>query len=407
LGKSPASPIRRAPLDWLRARRYYTLIFAVWLLGLLAFTVTAPEERVVVVHWANGHMMDYENLFPTFVIAFNQSDSETATGKAIEVHVFKANSGEITGELQARITHNAALDAGKPDPTIVTPAADHWVNDVDQLLGLPVLDTEDVEVIASTYVGIVTSREMAQCLGWPQKEIGFADIVSLATDPQGWSHHPCARPEWGEEALVAFTYPARSSTARSVLYTLFSIASGKPIAELKLEDVSRPDVAEYVKRFQSAIDCYVPDTLDLNLKILTNPPCAHFYFIAEDNLVKLYQGKIEVPPGDTSIATHLERDMVMIYPKEGAIIHNHSAMVVHADFVSADQMDAAIKWIAFLKGDRQQRALMQDGFRTTTAAICIAPLGSPFSQCASSPNGVIHPDQISPEVGAAILKVWD
>ncbi len=405
--KSPASPIARASFEWLRARRYYALISAVWLFGLLAITMTAPQQDVVVVHWANGHLMDYENLLPSFVKAFNQSRPETASGKDVKVHVFKANSGEITGELKARITYGAALDHSKPNPTIVTPAADHWVNDVNETLGQLVLETEGVDVIASTYVGIVTSREMAQCLGWPQKEIGYADIVALAIDPQGWSGYACAKPEWGREALVAFTYPARSSTARSVLYTLYSIVARKPIADLNLEDVSRLDVAEYVKRFQSAIDCYVPDTLDLNLKILTTPPCAQFYFIAEDNLVKLYQGKVDVPLGDRSIAAHLERDMVMIYPKEGTIIHNHSAFMVHASFVSANQTEAAAKWIAFLREDTQQRALMQDGFRSTTAAACIAPLGSPFSQCASTPKSIIYPDRISPEVAAAILKAWD
>jgi Ca-activated chloride channel family protein len=397
----------RASFEWLRAHRYYALISTVWLFGLLAITMTAPGQNVVVVHWANGHLMDNENLLPSFAKAFNQSHAETASGNEVRVHVFKANSGEITGELQARIKLGAALDTRKPNPTIVTPAADHWVNDVDQLLGQPVLDIEGVEVIASTFVGIVTSREMAQCLGWPQKDIGFADVVALAIDTQGWSGYACAKPEWGREALVAFTYPARSSTARSVLYTLYSIVAGKPIADLNLEDVSRADVAQYIKRFQSAIDCYVPDTLDLNLKILTTPPCAQFYFIAEDNLVKLYQGKVDVPAGDRSIAAHLERDMVMIYPKEGTIIHNHSAFLVHAGFVSDDQVEAAAKWIEFLRQDTQQRALMQDGFRPTASAACIAPLGSPFSQCASTPKSVLNPERISPDVAAAILKAWE
>jgi len=108
---------------------------------------------------------------------------------------------------------------------------------------------------------------MAECLGWPQRQFGFVDIVELATDPAGWSRYACAKPEWGREALLAFTYPSRSSTARSVLCTLYATAVGRLAAELTIEDVTRPAVVQYVKRFQSAVDCYVPDTLDLNVKI--------------------------------------------------------------------------------------------------------------------------------------------
>ena len=116
---------------------------------------------------------------------------------------------------------------------------------------------------------------------------------------------------------------------------------------------------------------------------------------------------MELPPGDRSIASHLERDMVMIYPREGTIIHNHSAFKVRADYVSTDELDAAGKWIAYLKRDAQQRALMQDGFRPAAGAVCIAPLGSPFSQCASTPRNVIYTERIAPEVAATILRAWD
>jgi hypothetical protein len=192
-----------------------------------------------------------------------------------------------------------------------------------------------------------------------------------------------------------------------VLFGLYSVAAGKPADQLTLADVGRAGVAQYVKRFQSSIDCLVPDTLDLNLKILSTPACAHFYFIAEDNLVKLYQGKIAVPANDRSIARHLERDMVMIYPEEGSIVHNHTSFLVHADFVDAGREDGAGKWTDFLRQDIQQRALMQEGFRPTTGTPCIDPLGSPFTQCANRTLNVIYPDHIDPEVAVAILKAWD
>ena len=381
-------------------------IGAVWAMGLVAMIASIPAQPVVITHWANGHMMDRPTLLPAFAEEFNDAGYRTKSGNRIEVRLTRANSGEIAGELRSRVLDGSPIDRGKPDPTLVTPAADHWIVDLNFALGRQVLDQDATETVATTYIGIVTSREMAECLGWPERDIGFADVVELASDPRGWSNYPCAKAEWGREALLAFTYPSRSSTARSVLYTLYSIAANKPAEDLTIDDVKRPDVVQYVKRFQSAIDCYVPDTLDLNSKILTPPSC-HFFFIAEDNLVKLYQGKVSVMVGSTMVTRTLERDLVMIYPKEGAIVHNHSAFVVDAEFVGKEQSEAARTWISFLRAEPQQRAFMQEGFRRTTAGPCMDPLGSPFSPCADTPEKPIYPDRIDPEVAQAILEAWE
>jgi hypothetical protein len=382
-------------------------VVAVWLAGFIAIIATVPPRPVIVTQWANGHMMDSADLFPGFARQFNREDHKTQSGNPIEVRLTRANSGEIAGELKSRVLYGSAIDGGKPDPIIVTPAADHWVVDLNFALGREVLDTDSVETVATTYIGIVTSREMAECLGWPGLQIGFADIVKLASDQRGWSNYPCAKPEWGREALLAFTYPSRSSTARSVLYTLYSIAAGKPTEALTIADVTRPEVVQYVRRFQSAVDCYVPDTLDLDGKILTSPSCAQFFFIAEDNLVKLYQGKETVPVGTTTVRKTLDRDLVMIYPKEGAIIHNHSGFVVKADFVSKKQAEAARLWIGFLREEPRQQLFMQEGFRRTTAGPCVDPIGSPFSPCAFMPQNPIYPDKIDPEVAETILRGWE
>lgn len=383
-------------------------IAVVWSLGLGAMVATVPPEPVVVTHWANGHIMDRETLLPAFSREFTEAGHTTAGGRKIRIEPVRANSGEISAEIESRVLYGGPIDRKKTHPVVVTPAADHWVVDLNHALGRTVLDGSGAQPLATTYIGIVTSREMAECLGWPEKAIGFADIIDLASDAKGWSgYQHCAKPEWGREALLAFTYPSRSSTARSVLYTLYSIAAAKPAETLNLTDVNNPAVTLYVNRFHSAVDCYVPDTLDLNIKILSAPSCAHFYFIAEDNLVKLYQGKVSVPVGTTTVPKTLERDLVMIHPEEGAIIHNHSAFVIDADFVSSDQADAARLWIDFLRQEDQQRVFMQEGFRRVTNGACVDPVGSPFSPCARTPGNPIYPDRIDPAVASAILDAWE
>ena len=42
---------------------------------------------------------------------------------------------------------------------------------------------------------IAMPKPMAEALGWPDTPIGFADILALANDPQGWAKF--GHPEWG------------------------------------------------------------------------------------------------------------------------------------------------------------------------------------------------------------------
>ncbi len=374
--------------------RTFAAVALFWVVGVAAI-VGFPAPTVQVAQWANAHVMG-DQLLPAFAARFNAAGYRAPDGSVIQVTPTQANSGEITGRLRTM-----ALDgptSGETGPVLVTPAADHWMVDLTHDVGWPMADDRSTKPIATTYLGIVTTRDMAQCLGWPQREIGFEDIIRLGIQSNGWRQYPCAKPEWGSDVLLAFTYPDRSSTARSLLYTFYGIAAHKSVEELTLDDVRNPEVSGLIGAFQRRLNCYLPDTIDMNLKLVPVPTCAHFFFISEDNLVKLYQGKVA--------GKYLERDLVMIYPKEGAVVHNHSAFVLDTDWVSPSQRDAASIWVDFLRGEPQQRAFMQDGFRRVTPGPCIDPLGSPFSPCQTTPTRVIYPDRINPDVADEILSAW-
>ena len=260
--------------------------------------------------------------------------------------------------------------------------------------------------LARTWIGIATLREMAQCLGWPDREIGFGDIIALRANPRGWASCPTARAEWGQTPLLSFTDPDSSSTGRSMIYSLYSIAAGKSPDQLTPSDVTKPDVIEYVRRFQRVVDHYVPDTLILNSKIFLGPRYGHFFLIAEDNLVKLYQGKVEVEDVSGKSRRSLDRDMVFIYPKEGSPAHNHSAAVVKADWVTPEQTEAGQQWIDFLLEENQQQAFMQEGFRPGTAIPYARPAGSRFWPDPSKPTTTLNPDRIEPAAAHTIVTSW-
>ena len=142
----------------------------------------------------------------------------------------------------------------------MTPSSAHWLVTTNFEVGRSVVDLDNALSIVRPVIGIVTHEEMARCLGWPEKKIGFADIIELRRDPQGWARYACAKAEWGQRPLLAFTDPTTSSTGRSLLLSLYSFAANKAPEDLTVDDVNDPKVVAYVKEFQGLIEHYLIGT---------------------------------------------------------------------------------------------------------------------------------------------------
>jgi Ca-activated chloride channel homolog len=184
----------------LTRRRGLLALAAVWILGTATLfgLPTAgslnPANRVVVTHWAAGHLMP-EHLLPEFAREFNADRRTILSGKRIEVRVVGLDSYVQTERLVESARAGRVVDASAGEPTIATPTVDHWLAEVNHRVGRTVVDLSQTDELAVSWTGIATYREMAQCLGWPNREIGYADIVALRTDPRGWAPaRPPARP---------------------------------------------------------------------------------------------------------------------------------------------------------------------------------------------------------------------
>jgi len=390
-----------------------------WLIALCSiiwwpWTGVSPSGTVQLVHWANGHIAGDPVLLNAFANRFNAVERRTAAGNLIVVKPFLVNSGQIEQELISRIQGKGGIRRDLPNPTLVTPVAEHWLYDINDTADSAVVETGGAKSLASSWIGIATFKDMAECLGWPAKDIGYEDIVALSADPAGWeSRNTCARSAWGRQPRLAYTDPNTSSTGRTVLYTLLSIATGKPPEQLTLEDVADERVVGYLRRFQAQVDHYVPDTLLLNCEIFGGPDYGHFFPLAEDNLVKLYEGTIvqtdpslePLFPCNQPSGTRIN-NMVMIYPREGAAAHTHPAALVKANWVTDEQREAAQMWIAFLREDEQQRQFMQEGFRPSTQLPVGCPICADYGVQTNGPKIWIDPNHIPPKVGQQAVAAW-
>ena len=377
-----------------------------------------PEPTVEVVHWATGHLFR-DDLLPNMATEFNQRGYKSESGKRIVVEVVNDPSSLQAEDLLPRVTGGGRLEAvccpaqskPHPDPTIVSPSSAHWLVRVNHEAGRNVVDPKAARSIARAYIGIVTYRDMATCLGWPDREIGYADIIELRRDPRGWKKYGCAKPSWGERPLVAFTDPRTSSTGRSVLFALYAMAADKPPEALTLESVSSPEVVGRVREFQGLIDHYFIGTTVMNTKIYQGPRFGQFFLMPEDNLIHLYEGTERAYfGGSKQKAPPITRPMVMIYPKEGSMARNNCACIVDAAWVTPEQVAGAEKWIDFIREDKQQRAFMRAGFRPVTDI----PLTDPNSKISSrygldprTPAVTMDVALIEPAVANAIDGSWE
>ena len=224
-----------------------SLIATLWVIGIAGslvawtFWLEPREPTIEVEHWATGHLMrEGENirLLPVMAEQFNQAGHRTRAGLRIVVKVHNVPSELIAEYLAPRVKSGRRIDLtgltggyvkpGYSDPTVVTPSSAHWLVTVNHEVGQNVVDLGSAQSIVRPIIGIVTYEEMARCLGWPEKELGYTDILALRADPEGWAKYDCARPQWGQRPLVAYTDPTTSSTGHSLLLGLYSIAAKNP-----------------------------------------------------------------------------------------------------------------------------------------------------------------------------------
>jgi Ca-activated chloride channel family protein len=390
-----------------------TLVVIGILLAVLGVTIGLHQrgtgDTVEVVQWGNGHVM-WSQLFPGMAKRFNESNYKTKSGKTIVVKVENVGSAEQSDELISRIKTGRAMNGALSDPTIVTPSSADWLVRANYETASTVIDISNSKTIAKSYVGIVTYEDMARALGWPDKEIGYADIIALRDNPQGWASVPGAKVEWGQEPLFAFTDPITSTTGRSVLFGLYGIGASETPEQLTLVDITDPQVTAYVREFQNLIDHYMIGTIPLNTKVAQGPRYGHFFLMPEDNLISLYDGGLDVYVGGKTVKMKpITERMVMIYPKEGSMVRNNIAGVVQAPWVTAEQRESAQAWIDYLLQEDQQRTFLSAGFRPAIDLSLNDPaskITSAYGLTAEPKTPLLTPEKIDPAVAAAIEKSW-
>ncbi len=393
--------------SFLGSSAFRYLAIALFLVAVVAVFVAVPsltpfkaKDEVRITMWTSGEKMTYLK----DVVAQYNKDQHLLDGskKKIHVDVVQVNSGPMSDYLVGKIRDGVEFPDGVPAPQIISPSVDSWLTRINYLTQQQVFDMQDTKALALTPVVIAMYEEMARCLGWPAKELGWSDIIALAQSPDGWAAYPCAKAEWGKKPLLAWTDPSVSSTARSALFATFSAAAGKPAELLTQADVHDPKVQQYVHNLQSAVDHYFPETLKLQAKLFDGPKFVQFVPLEEYSLVWLKDGLIS----DGTSTRPLDRRMVAIYPKEGTVWHNNPGGILrNVPWSSQEQQQAAAQFVDFLLQPAQQAKAADKGFRSANPSVASGPkISAEYGIDPKQPTRLLG--AVDPAVAEEILNSW-
>jgi Ca-activated chloride channel family protein len=393
-------------------RNLVRILVAVGFIGALAFFfLFYPTQKVEVLIWTSG---EKQNVLKPALEEFNKQGRTVLVGSrryTVQAKSVTVNSGEMYTHLVRRLNQGVAFpERTGGEPTVVSPSTSDWLAQVNLDTRRPVFDFAEMPSIVRTPVVIFTFREMAECLGWPAKPIGWSDIIALKESPQGWAACPTAKAEWGRKPRVAFTDPAVSSTARSTLQLLYQAAAGKSGSNLTLADVRSAKTQNYVRRFQATVDHYYPETLKLQTKIFQGPRFVHFAPLEEYNLPWLYQGRVnaESVPGGQVVQrpiTDAGYEVVALYPKEGTVWHDNPFAIPNAGWVTLQQRAAAQVVREYLLTEAVQKQFMAWGFRPGSNLPFADALNTSLGINPSEPKKLLG--RLNPEVARAIQNSWE
>jgi Ca-activated chloride channel family protein len=293
-----------------------------------------------------------------------------------------------------------------PTPQVWSPASSSWVSllrDRATDRAITVADGPQPS-IAQTPLVLAMPRPLAEALGWPDKPIGWADVLNLTKDSRGWGS--VGHPEWGKFRLGK-TNPHFSTSGLNATIGAYFAATGRS-SDLTEADLTDPRVLAFVKGVESGVVHYGDTTLTFlsNLADADRRGLGQSYVSAvavEEKSV--YDYNTGNPTGDPKLigkGAKPKVPLVAVYPKEGTLLSDNPYAVL--DNASPEQQKAAADFLAYVRESAQQKRFTDAAFRTYEGRP-----GPPVSRA----NGMLPDaklaviDPPASNVMAKALTAWD
>lgn len=310
------------------------------------------------------------------IAAFNRSRAQV-NGRPVIVEGINKSSGAARTEIKN----------GQLKTTIWSPSASTWLEVLKYESSNPNVAVSSQPLVLTPVV-ISMWRPMAEAMGWPDKPIGWSDMLALIENPQGWGAY--GHPEWGRFSW-GHTDPEISTTALSTLLAEFYAATGKQ-RDLTVADIQKPESQEFIRKLGQGIKHYGYNTL-----------------VFSENMRKFGMGYISAFPMEEVTLIDFNKNknpptpLVAIYPREGTFWHDNPFIIMAS--ASEQEQRAAELFYDFLLTEESQRLAMSYGFRPANVNVALADPISPAYGV--QPQGVQSVLPVPPaEVIVAAKNAW-
>jgi Ca-activated chloride channel family protein len=333
-----------------------------------------------------------ENWINDVVPTFNRQHYVACDGP-ITVNAIPIGSGDSMEQI---------LD-GKIQPDIWSPAGSAWITILNDKWssthgGTPIVGSgaEDAVRLVTSPVVIAMWRDEAQALGWPQKAIGWSDIVKLSTDPRGWADY--GHPEWG---LFKFghTRPNLSNSGLDAIIAEAYAAVGK-VRDLTQSDITRASTRDFIASAETSVIHYGDSTGFFANEMFNNGPT----YLSADVMYESLVTEAYNPQLYPKVGTQFPQ-VVAIYPKEGTFYSDHPFVIPQASWVSPAQKAAAEVFRDYLLQPAQQQKALYYGFRSVLPSVTGAPIDAAHGVDPSQPMTVLPVPAAS--VIETLLSSWE
>jgi S1-C subfamily serine protease len=331
--------------------RWKLVTLAVVAHAVLLQPTARADEPIKLVAAFSRPLLKFSNRSRQAVLThlLEESELRMPDGKRIEVEKLPMSSEEmIAGVL------NGTLKAH-----ILAPTSHIYLELADREWSLRTGKSLTAEQYVLTHQPHVLAvrRQMAKAMGWPAKEIGWAEVMEVARG--GWKM--VGHPEWGSLRLLL----ANPDFSDAGLHAVVSIALGTlgKSKGLTSEDIGKPAVAAAFKAIDNAVVWYPSTIADfLTNEALDVPPRCHMTFLPEHLMLALNERSVrrKAPPG-----------WVAIYPTTGTIVGNVTAAVVQRDWVTPEQREAANVVLKQLRRPEVQKRVMAMGYRPALPGLAL------------------------------------
>jgi Ca-activated chloride channel family protein len=293
---------------------------------------------------------------------------------------------------------------------IWSPASSAWGTILNQLRadeGQPEMAPPGTPFMLTPLV-IAMPQPMAEALGYPDEPVGWADILELAREEEGWGAY--GHPEWGPFRLGK-TNPNFSTSGLSALIAQTYAASGET-DELTTEDLTDDEVDAFARDIESAVVHYGDTTLTFLNNLARNDArgtaltYASAVAVEEVSLINYNRGNPDgvLEPGEE--LTPPREPLVAIYPEEGTLFSDNPFIVLDADWVTEEQRTAAGLFEQFVQRPENQRRVLEFGFRPGNPQVEIAePITAANGVDPQQPQTTLPVPE--PPVLVELLERWD